>query len=840
WVLSRGRANLEEGQRLTVSGVIQDVTDEEATRRALADSETRLLRSQAIAGIGSYEWNLQTGVGEFSPNLLRLAGLPPEARPTLPELIEHVHPDDRAAVAEAAAKAAAGASHAEIEYRFVRPDGSVRWARDVGSTTRNSDGVPFWAGVIIDITAMREAADRIAESEVRTRLIHEFAGVGTWEFVVGDGMRWSPEIYRLYDRDPGDGPPDADGWSAMLHPDDVGTAMIPLKTLTPDQADFLAEFRVRRADGGWRWLQGQGRVVRDAAGAIVRVLGINIDISDRKAAEEALRQRERQLLSFVEHAPVGIAMFDREMRYLAASERFLADLGFGRDEVLGRCHYEVVPDIPERWREIHRRALAGETLRGEADRFERADGRIEWVDWETRPWLAPDGSIGGISLFAEYVTARVEAQRRLADSERLLRTIGDASLDLIFAKDRDGRMIYANTATAAVIGLPVHEAIGRREIDWATDRSEAEAIMANDRRIMAAGKPEVAEELFTSPDGTRRVWRSTKVPFRDETGIVVGLAGVSTDITELREREDELQRINAELQAIFETVPAAIWITRDPQALQIDGNRMSREVLRVPEPDANMSKSAADAPVPHFEVFDVSGRLIEPDDLPVQRAARGERVRDWRETIRFDDGEEISLIGNAEPLYGEDGTPRGAVAAFVDISALERAERALVEINASLEARIAAATAERETALAQLHEMQKLETLGQLTGGVAHDFNNLLTPIIGSLDLLRRRHGEDAREARLIDGALAAADRARVLVSRLLAFGRRQMLQPRAVDIAALVGDATEIITRTIGPQVPVRVEVPAGLPMARADPNQLELALLNLAVNARDAMPGG
>jgi signal transduction histidine kinase/CheY-like chemotaxis protein len=364
--------------------------------------------------------------------------------------------------------------------------------------------------------------------------------------------------------------------------------------------------------------------------------------------------------------------------------------------------------------------------------------------------------------------------------------------------------------------------------------------MANDQRIMAAGRPEVAEELFTSPDGSRRVWRSTKVPFRGDDGEIIGLAGVSTDITELRAREDELQRINAELQAILETVPAAIWITRDPAAVKIDGNRMSREILRIPEPDANMSKSAPDAPVAHFDVFDVGGQPIAADDLPVQRAARGERVRDWRETIRFDDGEEISLIGNAEPLYDDEGVPRGAVAAFVDISALERAERALVEINASLEARIAAATAERETALAQLHEMQKLETLGQLTGGVAHDFNNLLTPIIGSLDLLRRRHGEDAREARLIDGALAAADRARVLVSRLLAFGRRQMLQPRAVDIAALVGDATEIITRTIGPQIPVRVEVPAGLPMARADPNQLELALLNLAVNARDAMPGG
>ncbi|MCA3256092.1 MAG: DNA recombination protein RmuC [Alphaproteobacteria bacterium] len=460
WVLSRGRANLEEGQRLTVSGVIQDVTDEEATRRALADSETRLLRSQAIAGIGSYEWNLQTGVGEFSPNLLRLAGLPPEARPTLPELIEHVHPDDRAAVAEAAAKAAAGASHAEIEYRFVRPDGSVRWARDVGSTTRNSDGVPFWAGVIIDITAMREAADRIAESEVRTRLIHEFAGVGTWEFVVGDGMRWSPEIYRLYDRDPGDGPPDADGWSAMLHPDDVGTAMIPLKTLTPDQADFLAEFRVRRADGGWRWLQGQGRVVRDAAGAIVRVLGINIDISDRKAAEEALRQRERQLLSFVEHAPVGIAMFDREMRYLAASERFLADLGFGRDEVLGRCHYEVVPDIPERWREIHRRALAGETLRKNQQQFiematetfkvqrEKADAGLQKNKAEMAELIAPMRDT--LSRYEEQIkaieVARAEAYGQLKSQ---IETVAQGQLAV---RDEAAKLVSALRSSGKTAG----------------------------------------------------------------------------------------------------------------------------------------------------------------------------------------------------------------------------------------------------------------------------------------------------------------------------------------------------------------------------------------------------
>ena len=149
--------------------------------------------------------------------------------------------------------------------------------------------------------------------------------------------------------------------------------------------------------------------------------------------------------------------------------------------------------------------------------------------------------------------------------------------------------------------------------------------------------------------------------------------------------------------------------------------------------------------------------------------------------------------------------------------------------------------AELEHAKAQVHEMQKLETIGQLTGGVAHDFNNLLTPIIGSLDLLQRKLGDsDAKVARLIDGALTAADRAKTLVQRLLAFARRQQLQTRSVDLAALVDGMRDLIERSLGPAIAVKVVREDTLPPVRVDPAQLELALLNLAINARDAMEHG
>lgn len=165
----------------------------------------------------------------------------------------------------------------------------------------------------------------------------------------------------------------------------------------------------------------------------------------------------------------------------------------------------------------------------------------------------------------------------------------------------------------------------------------------------------------------------------------------------------------------------------------------------------------------------------------------------------------------------------------------------LNQLAADLEQRVEERTAEREAAMAQLHEAQKLETLGQLTGGVAHDFNNLLTPITGALDILQKQYAHsDERSARLLSNALQAADRAKTLLQRLLGFARRQTLRTQPVDIGALLSGIRDLISSSVGPTVEVHLRHDPDLPSALIDPNQLELAILNLAVNARDAMPEG
>jgi PAS domain S-box-containing protein len=208
--------------------------------------------------------------------------------------------------------------------------------------------------------------------------------------------------------------------------------------------------------------------------------------------------------------------------------------------------------------------------------------------------------------------------------------------------------------------------------------------------------------------------------------------------------------------------------------------------------------------------------------------------------------------GSAEVHYeGADGraawveidafpVPDGVAIFYRDITARKVAEEALRELNATLEKRVDERTRELIGAQDALRQAQKMEAMGQLTGGVAHDFNNLLTPIVGALDMLQRRGLGGEREQRLIGGAVQSAERAKVLVQRLLAFARRQPLQPTAVDIARLIADMADLIASTSGPQIRVSIDAPEDLPFARADQNQLEMALLNLSVNARDAMPDG
>ncbi|HET7125027.1 MAG TPA: ATP-binding protein [Bradyrhizobium sp.] len=225
------------------------------------------------------------------------------------------------------------------------------------------------------------------------------------------------------------------------------------------------------------------------------------------------------------------------------------------------------------------------------------------------------------------------------------------------------------------------------------------------------------------------------------------------------------------------------------------------------------------------------------------------------------DGSQHWVEVRARPVRRPDGSLKSLVGVSSDITARKVAEidretllaqlaaerTALAELTATLEQRVEQRTADlmkevaaREKAQEQLRQAQKMETIGQLTGGVAHDFNNLLMAVMGNLDLLRKRLPDDPRLRRLIDGAMQGAERGATLTQRLLAFARQQDLKAVPVDLRALLQGMIDLLQRSLGPRVALRLDIPEGLPPARVDANQLELAVLNLAINARDAMPDG
>jgi PAS domain S-box-containing protein len=257
---------------------------------------------------------------------------------------------------------------------------------------------------------------------------------------------------------------------------------------------------------------------------------------------------------------------------------------------------------------------------------------------------------------------------------------------------------------------------------------------------------------------------------------------------------------------------------------------------------------------------------VHPDDRARRLAVLDEAIKsgsDYAIEYRniWPDGSQHWVDVRARPVRRTDGSLGSLVGVCSDITARKTAEieretllaqlaaerTALAELTATLEQRVEQRSSEllrevaaREKAQEQLRQAQKMETIGQLTGGVAHDFNNLLMAIMGNLDLLRKRLPDDPRLRRLVDGALQGAERGASLTQRLLAFARQQDLRAVPVDLRALIQGMVNLLERSLGPRVVLRVDIPEGLPPARIDANQLELAILNLAINARDAMPDG
>ena len=206
--------------------------------------------------------------------------------------------------------------------------------------------------------------------------------------------------------------------------------------------------------------------IRDTAGNTVGVSKIARDITDRKLAERITKQSEERLRLFIEHAPAALAMFDAEMRYLMTSRRWRADYGLGEREVNGLSNYEVFPEVSPRWREIHRRGLAGEIITEDCDRFVRGDGTVQWVRWEVRPWYEDTGQLGGIVIFSEDITVSKNAEDKLQKSQEMFtKAFRSSPLAISISTAEDGRFLDVNEAFIQMTGHEREAVLGRTAID---------------------------------------------------------------------------------------------------------------------------------------------------------------------------------------------------------------------------------------------------------------------------------------------------------------------------------------------------------------------------------------
>lgn len=320
-----------------------------------------------------------------------------------------------------------------------------------------------------------------------------------------------------------------------------------LERIARGEAVQQYETERRRKDGTRIHIALTVSAIRDDEGRIVGVSKVAHDITERKQAEAALRESEARLRLFIEHAPAAIAMFDRQMRYVAVSRRWLADYGLDAT-VLGRSHYDVFSDIPERWRTAHQQALAGLVLRAEEDRFERSDGTARWLRWEIRPWRDKVGDVGGIIIFAEDITAGKVAEQALRESEAQHRATFDNAAVGIAHVGLDGRWLRCNEALCELTGYSREELSGKTFADI-TYPEDLEPDWAAVRRLLA-GEIETfsMEKRYFRKDGSI-IWVQLTVSLlRDVHGCPQHFISIVQDIQSRKEAQAQLLRLADDLE----------------------------------------------------------------------------------------------------------------------------------------------------------------------------------------------------------------------------------------------------------------------------------------------------
>jgi two-component system, cell cycle sensor histidine kinase and response regulator CckA len=565
--------------------------------------------------------------------------------------------------------------------------------------------------------------------------------------------------------------------------------------------------------------EGQREAMRILADEVMARLEMRRQVLEMRRTQESLRVLSR----VIEASPTGVLIADArqpDLPLVYVNPAFEGITGHSAADVIGRnCRFLQGTDRDQPDLAPLREALTSAQPVTVTLRNYRKDGTPFWNELRLAPVTGPDGALSHFVGIQTDVTARKqmdeelrrseawledELARRsaqLRESEERFRLIAENSRDLIALYDEDGRYVYASPSHKAVLGYEIEKLL-------ASDR--AELVPAEDREhLRPLGEQTIPVEFrLLKADGTY-VWMEG-TSYWIKTGERRLVVAMGHDVTQRKRAEDELQQTQHFLQKIVDTIPGAVYVH------DLESGRnvfVSREITSL------LGYRAAEVQAIGSELIQ---QLLHPDDAPrILEAHRGyvtsedDKSYEMEYRAKHASGEWRTLRSREVPFERVDGTVRQILGVAIDVTDQRRSELLLTQA-------------------------QKVEAIGRLAGGVAHDFNNIFAVIMGYGQLAERQIGSEHPARPRLDQMLKAAERAAGLTRQLLAFSRKQVMQPKVLDLNVVVADTQKMLGRLIGEDIDFVTHVAPGLGTVKADPGQIEQVILNLAVNARDAMPKG
>ena len=799
---------------------IERAAEHKRAEEALHESEKRLIEAQKMAHLGYWIWDVRTGNVEWSEEVFNIFHLDPKE--FTPQIDSSIHalspwPEDHERDKELIRKAMETHEMGTFEQRFHRPDKSIGYYHSTFQGKYDDGGnLIFIVGTVQDITDRKQMEEALKDSEERWKFALEGAGDGVWDWNARTNeVIYSRQWKAMLGFEEHEIGTTLEEWDRRIHPEDKERVYAELDRHFSGRVPvYVSEHRVQCKDGTYKWILDRGKVVSWAEdGKPLRVVGTHTDLTERKQAEEALRRSEERFKQVANSIGEWVWEVDVDGLYTYSSPGLEKIVGYKPEEVVGKMHfYDLF--IPEKKEELKKAAFEvfamKESFKGFVNPNLHKNGTLVILETSGAPILDEQGRLLGYCGGDTDITERKRAEEALKESERKFRAIFDSTSDGMFLLDLETKkFVMCNEMCSKMLGFTQEEFLNLGIAD--IHPSEDLPFIFKHIGKVLEGNPGVRADIrFRRKDGTVFFTDlSPSLMTADERKFALV---VFKDITDRKQAEAILRESEERFRVVFERAGVGIALV-DSTGYTLKSNPAIQNML---------GYSADELAKMHFTEF------VHPEDAEEELNLFMELIAGKRDTFRREerliakDGRVVWIDLTVTSQRRPEGDLERVIVMIIDITERKQAEEQMLSLQA------------------QLQQSQKMEAIGQLAGGVAHDFNNLLTVISVQAQLALRvlREGDPLKE-KLKDIELSA-DRAGNLTRQLLAFSRRQILEMKVINLNFILKDMEKMLRRVIGEDIELKAVLSDDLGMVKVDPGQMEQVIVNLAVNAKDAMPQG